>query len=372
MNIGFDAKRIFHNSTGLGNYSREIVKTLSTEFPQHQYYLYNPKPSKKGLYYPKQQHVVEKLPVAALDSLFYNLWRQRNIVHDLKRDGIKLFHGLSGEIPMGLAAHNIRSVVTIHDLIFVRFPQFFKYIDRNIYFKKFKAAAEHADQIIAISEQTKNDVMQFLGAPEEKITVVYQSCDSVFKQKYDHEQKWEVAKKYDLPERFILSVGTVETRKNLLTVVKAMKNIDAHLVVVGSTKSKYAAEVLDYIRTERLGVKITFLKGVSNEELAMIYQLATVFVYPSLFEGFGIPIIEALYSRTPVITTQEGCFKEAAGPGALYARNPLDVADMESKIDLLLKNDNVRLDLADKGHKFVQKFKSETIADEIMSVYGKT
>lgn len=372
MNIGFDAKRVYHNSTGLGNYSREIVTALNEQYPEHQYYLYNPKPNKKVLFDPKQKNVIKRLPASAWDKFFYNLWRQRSIARDLKKDRIELFHGLSGEIPMGLAKHHIRSVVTIHDLIFVRFPQYFKFIDRNIYFKKFAYAAQHADQIIAISEQTKSDIMEFLGAPEEKITVIYQSCHQVFKELYGEDRKLKVANKYQLPKAFVLSVGTVETRKNLFSVVKAMKNIDSHLIVVGSTKSKYAAEVIDYIRKNGLETKITFLKGVSNEELAMLYQLATVFVYPSLFEGFGIPIIEALYSKTPVITTKEGCFREAAGPGALYIQDPMQVTDIEDKTNLLLKNKDLRLDLASKGYKFVQKFKSETIADEIMSVYRKT
>lgn len=372
MNIGFDAKRVFHNTTGLGNYSREIVNALSNQHPEHHYYLYNPKRGRKNLYPIAQKNVVERLPSSALNKFFYNFWRQKNIIRDLKRDKIDVFHGLSGEIPMGLAAQNIRTVVTIHDLIFVRFPQYFKLIDRQIYIKKFKYAAQHADQIIAISEQTKSDIIEFLGAPADKITVVYQSCDPVFKTDYDEQQKLEVARKYNLPERFVLSVGTVESRKNLLSVVKAMKNVDSHLVVVGSTKSKYAAEVIDYVRTNGLESKISFLKGVSNQDLAILYQLATVFVYVSLFEGFGIPIIEALYSNTPVITTQEGCFKEAAGPGALYISDPLQVADIEDKINLLLKNKTLQLDLASKGYKFVQKFKSERIADEIMAVYQKT
>lgn len=372
MNIGFDAKRVFHNSTGLGNYSREIVNALSSQYPEHQYYLYNPKPGKKTLFESTQKNVVERLPSSAFDKFFYNLWRQKNIVGDLKNDKIDLFHGLSGEIPVGLASRHIRTVVTIHDLIFVRFPEYFKFIDRKIYFRKFKYAAEHADHIIAISEQTKQDIVDFLGAPEDKISVIYQSCDQVFKQFYDENQKLQLIKKHELPEHFVLSVGTVEPRKNLLSVVKAMKNVDSHLVVVGSTKSKYATEVMEYIKAEGLEAKVRFLKGISNEELAMLYQLTSVFIYPSLFEGFGIPIIEALYSNTPVITTQEGCFKEAAGPGALYIQNPLQVTEIEDKINLLLKNATLRLDLASKGYKFVQKFNSETIADDMMSVYRKT
>src|SRR5690606_35251410 len=128
------------------------------------------------LFQPENARVVERLPRSRTDRFFYNLWRQRNVIHDLQDDDIRLFHGLSVELPIGLSKHGIKSVVTIHDLIFLRYPELYSRIDRTIYFHKFKYAAHHADRILAISEQTKRDVVEFLKVEESRITVIYQGC----------------------------------------------------------------------------------------------------------------------------------------------------------------------------------------------------
>lgn len=369
MNIGFDAKRVFHNRTGLGNYSRDVVRLLSSRYPKHSYFLYNPKKAKIELDIVGSGNVFEKKPSAATLRFFSSLWRQKYIVKDLTIDNIQLFHGLSGEIPIGLNQEKIRSVVTIHDLIFMRFPHYFSYLDRKIYFRKFKYAAKHADRIIAISEQTKNDIVHFLDVPEEKITVVYQGCQEVFKRPYSDHQKKALIAKYKLPSRFILNVGTVEERKNLWSLIKAVENIETKLIVVGSTKTDYAKQIKRYIAERNLASKVIFLKGISNEELAILYQLADMFIYPSLFEGFGIPIVEALYSKTPVITTLGGCFPEAGGPYSLYLKNPQDPLEIAEKIESILTNAQLGEQIAQDGFEFVQKFNDESIADELMSVY---
>ena len=136
MNIGFEAKRVFHNTTGLGNYSRDLVRLLSQYYPNNKYYLYNPKPAKKSLFSPNNTTVFEKKPSNSFYTKFYNLWRQKGVVEDLVKDQINIFHGLSGEIPRGLAARNIKSVVTIHDLIFVKYPHLYSFFDRKIHFYK--------------------------------------------------------------------------------------------------------------------------------------------------------------------------------------------------------------------------------------------
>ncbi len=369
MNIGFDAKRIFHNKTGLGNYSRDTVRLLNSFYASNKYFLYNPKRSRDHLFASDSTHIIERTPTTGFDKFFYNLWRQKRIVSELVNDQISLFHGLSGEIPMGLAGKDIRSVVTIHDLIFMRFPAYFSFIDRSIYFRKFLCAARKADRIIAISEQTKKDILHFLKVEESKIRVVYQGCQDVFKASYTAAELNDTRAKFSLPEQFILNVGTVESRKNLLTIVKAIQGTDIRLVVVGSTKSDYARQVKDYIREHQLDTNVVFLQGVSNKELAMIYQLADLFVYPSLFEGFGIPIIEALFSGTPVITTKGGCFPEAGGPGAVYLSDPEDPQEMRREIASLLSDEERLAKLAEEGNAFVQKFNDETIAAELMSVY---
>lgn len=368
MKIGYEAKRVFHNKTGLGNYSRDLIRILAYFYPTNEYYLYNPKKSKQTLFEISQENIVEKLPSTTFYKKFYNIWRQKGIISDLKKDNIALFHGLSGELPSGLKKHKIKSIVTIHDLIFVRYPNLYSFFDRKIHFYKFKKAAQETDLVIAISEQTKKDIIDFLKIPEHKIKVVYQGCQAIFKQTFTDNEKREVQKKYNLSSQFLLSVGTVEERKNALTIVKAIKDIDTTLILIGK-ETNYSQEIRNYISENKMENKVVFLKNVSSKELAIIYQLASIFIYPSIFEGFGIPIIEALFSKTPVITNKNGVFPEAGGPNSIYI-DPFDVTDLNSKINMLLRNDKLRKEIADKGFEYVQKFKDEVIAVELMQCYN--
>ncbi|UFH34147.1 glycosyltransferase family 4 protein [Flavobacterium acetivorans] len=368
MNIGFEAKRVFHNKTGLGNYSRDLIRLLSQYFPENNYYLYNPKDSKEVLFTANSKNVFEKKPSTSFYSKFYNLWRQKGVVNDLTKDSVKIYHGLSGELPSGLRSKNIKSIVTIHDLIFVRYPHLYSFFDRKIHFYKFKKAAQQADLVIAISEQTKNDIIEFLKIDPSKIKVIYQGCHAAFKEDYSEKEQKEVSKKFNLPENFILNVGTIETRKNILLAVKAIKKTDSTLVIVGG-ETPYTVEVKNYIKENNLEHKVVFLKGLSINELAILYRLAKVFVYPSLYEGFGIPIIEALYSKTPVITTHSGVFPEAGGPDSIYI-DPTSVSQMEEAINHLLKNTELRTEIARKGFEFVQKFNDEFVVKQLITNYN--
>ena len=368
MNIGFEAKRVFHNKTGLGNYSRDLIRLLSQYYPENFYYLYNPKPAEQNLFKANNTTIFEKKPSSSFYTQFYNLWRQKGIVTDLVNDKIEIFHGLSGEIPRGLRSKNIKSVVTIHDLIFVRFPHLYSFFDRKIHLYKFKKAAQEADLVIAISEQTKNDIIEFLKIDASKIKVIYQGCHAAFKQLFSDKEKKGVICKYHLPENFILNVGTIETRKNILLAVKAIKNINTCLVIVGNETS-YTKEVKSYIKENNIEHKVIFLKGLTINELAIVYQIAKIVVYPSLYEGFGIPIIEALYSKTPVITTRGGVFPEAGGPNSIYV-DPTNVEQMQEAIERLLEDENLRNEIAVKGLEFAQQFNDAIIAKKIIEMYS--
>lgn len=368
MNIGFEAKRVFHNKTGLGNYSRDLVRLLSQYFPENSYFLYNPKPATTaGLFVANDKNVFEKKPSTRFYTKFYNLWRQKGVVNDLIKNKITIFHGLSGEIPSGLKAKNIKSVVTIHDLIFMRHPNLYSFFDRKIHFYKFKKAAQDADSIIAISQQTKNDIVEFLKIDPAKINIIYQGCSPVYKEQFTDNEINRVKVKYKLPEKFILNVGTIEPRKNILSVVKAIKNTTIPLFLIGR-KTAYYKEIENYISQENLN-NITHLSNVTQAELAIIYRLATIFVYPSVFEGFGIPIIEALYSKTPVITNKDGVFPEAGGPNSIYV-DPTNVNEIQNAIENLLHNDDLRTEIAEKGFEFVQQFNDDVIAKEIINLYS--
>ncbi|MDR9400940.1 MAG: glycosyltransferase family 1 protein [Psychroflexus sp.] len=366
MRIGFEAKRYFHNFTGLGNYSRDLIRALAKYHPEHEYYLYNPKKrSDQKIRLPEQAK--EKLPENKFFKKFHHLWRQGMMVNQLKKDDIEVFHGLSGELPNGLAKNRIPSVVTIHDLIFMRYPSYYNFIDRKIYFQKFKSAAQRADKIVAISEQTKKDIIEFLNIKADKIQVIYQGCLPDFKIDYDDGFKSRLRQKYLLPERFLLYVGSIEARKNLKNLIKALPQVNLPLVVVGK-KTAYFEEVKQTIEKHHLDNQVYFPDYLDKKELAALYQMAEVFVYPSFFEGFGIPIIEALYSKTPVVTSQSGCFPEAGGPHSVYV-NPEKPASIAKGIVSIVNQPDKRHFMADEGWKYAQKFNDDVFAQKWITCY---
>ena len=365
MRIGFDAKRVFHNRSGLGNYSRDIVRVLTNYYPSNSYFLYNPKKGKINFATGGNSNIV--YPQGFFSKLFSSIWRRKWITSQLKQDKLDIFHGLSNELPAGTTTTGIKTVVTIHDLIFYKFPQWYKPADRLIHQQKSKQAAVDATHIIAISEQTKKDILEYLPVSAEKISVLYQGCHAAFKNSYSNAEKKQLAEKFNLPSEFILSVGTIEPRKNLLTTVQSLLHHNLPLVVVGK-KTAYFKEIEKFITAHSLQKRIFHLADISMKELAILYQLAFAFCYPSVYEGFGIPVIEALYSGTPVITNKEGCFKEAGGPGSFY----IDCFDFKalSGIIINLQDDELLYnDTVEKGRSYAMQFNDEIIAGRMMRTY---
>ena len=373
MRIGFDAKRAFLNNTGLGNYSRDLIKSLSTNYPNNDYFLYTTKTAKNNLesknIHMKLITAVIKPPQSKIDTLFKSYWRSKKIINDIVEDKIELYHGLSNEIPYGIEKTNVKCIVTIHDLIFLKHPEFFKYIDRKIYFRKVQYACKKSDKIITVSKQTKQDIINFLKIPKDKIEVVYQSCNEIFQKKILKEKKDKISKKYNLPNKFLLYVGSIEERKNLLTILKSLNKLDNQkLVVIGNGK-QYKRICEEYIKKNNLTNKVTFLMNLDIYEISCIYQLAEMLIYPSISEGFGIPIIEALFSNIPVITTNGGCFKEAGGDHSIYI-NPLSVNEMISSILLIQKNKELRTRMKLEGMKHVKKFTTTNTSKQMIDVYN--
>ncbi|WP_343658364.1 glycosyltransferase family 1 protein [Chryseobacterium sp.] len=363
MKIAFDAKRFFHNTSGLGNYSRDLVRILSEYEPENEYLLLNKNKSERG------KEILERSNVHFIETSRGNLSRQLKMGKDAQKQDADIFHGLSGELPLKWDQKPIKKVVTIHDLIFVRYPQYYSFFDRKIHFWKFKKAADAADKIIAISEQTKRDIIQYLKVPENKIEVIYQGCHHAFKEQQSPDLVQAVKEKFKLPERFVLNVGTIEERKNLLNVVKAISGTEIHLVVVGR-RTKYYQKIERFLKKNKMEKQVLFLEGVSMDELAAIYKLADIFVYPSFFEGFGIPVIEALFSKTVVVTSNTSCLPEAGGKDSVYV-NPDNDLDIRAKLKFLWENESERKRREEKGFEFVQKFNDEPIARQLMSFYQK-
>lgn len=368
MRIAFDAKRAFHNTSGLGNYSRDLIRGLVEQYPENDYLLFNPKVSERLAELKGKPQVSEIRPTSALAKKFSSLWRRFSLVKEAEKQKVDIFHGLSNELPSGIQFAKFKKVVTIHDLIFMRYPQWYPFLDKMIYYSKFKMAAQYADKIIAISEQTKLDIVNFFGIPEEKIAVVYQSCHPAFKKTYSEAEKEGVKVKYNLPEKFVLQVGTIEERKNLLYTIEACKTLEEVQLVVIGRKTAYFKTVQNFLDTNNMTGRVHFPEVDSMEELAIIYQLAHVFCYPSVFEGFGIPIIEALYSNVPVITNEQGVFPEAAGPDSYFV-NLAKPEEMTHHIQELFGNETERERGIDKSRTFVSKFDDATILKALYDVY---
>ena len=367
MRIGFDAKRAFFNYSGLGNYSRNIIHYLSYYHPENEYHLYIPYKSLTSSFKDlSDQQII--YPETPLSKLFPSLWRSYFLPARLHSDNIQLYHGLSNEIPFGIHKFKIKSVVTIHDLIFLRHPEWYNPIDRLIYKKKTLYSCRNATRIIAISNQTKDDIIEFYKIDPGKIDVVYQGCDPQFYKESSGSGKEEILKKYNLSAGYLLHVGTVQERKNLLNIVKAIHSgkISKTLVVIGR-QTRYARKVKKYISTHNLK-NIRFLENVPNQDLPALYQMASLFIYPSVFEGFGIPILEALYSRIPVITTSGGCFIEAGGMHSIYI-DPGNIDQISDSIKEVLNNNELRLNMIIKGYDHALRFNDRIIAENIINVY---
>ena len=370
MNIGFDAKRIVQNQTGLGNYGRYVIEILSMFHPDNHYYLFAPKQKKNdrlNLLHSKS-NVAFVFP-SGIDRIIPTIWRTTGVRKDLFNREIAIFHGLSNELPVGIRHLKVKSVVSIHDLIFLRYPEFYNPIDRWIYRWKFQRACRIADKIIAVSECTKRDIMNFFSVPEEKIDVVYQGCHSQFRQIASNEKICEVREKYRLPNRFLLYVGSIESRKNLLLAVKALRRLpeDIHLVAIGKSTS-YQAKVEAYMRQSGLESRVHIRNKFLFSDLPAVYQSATVFIYPSFFEGFGIPVIEAMSCGVPVIATTGSCLEEAGGPDSIYV-NPEDDQELASRILEIANNASLANRMIESGKIYVKRFEDERIASDIIRVY---
>lgn len=379
MNIGFDAKRAFHNGTGLGHYSRTLLHSLSQYYPEHQYYLFNPKPS--GSFEVRGNNLQEILPKGVFSQFFSSAWRSSWVKKDLQRLKIDLYHGLSHEIPMGIQKTGIKSVVTIHDLIHERYPEQYNAIDVKIYRKKFRYACEHADRVIAISEQTKRDIIDFYKIPEKKITVCYQSCNPAFAKAVSDEEKQKAKEKYGLHGQFFLSVGSIIERKNLLNICKAISllrdELDIPLVVIGDG-GRYKEQVKEYVTGNGLSDRIIFLSETfaaksspsfkTAADFPAIYQSAIAMIYPSFFEGFGIPVLEALWSKLPVITSNVSCLPEAGGVGAYYI-NPASAEEIAEAMKKIYSDKQFATAIAEKGWQHAQNFTQQKCAASVMDVY---
>lgn len=368
--IAFDGKRAVMNYTGIGNYSRLALESILPLMPEATLRLYTPQVRRN----PRLQDLLQssrvelQTPDTLGGRLFGSLWRSKWLTEQLLRDKPALYHGLSNELPLGIDKSGIPSVVTIHDLIFLRHPEFYHRADVEICTRKFEYASRVADRVIAISERTKLDLMEFFNTPEEKIRVVYQGCSPIFSEPADDATVKALRARYG---RYIIGVGTIESRKNQLLTVRALNMLpsDVNLVLVGR-RTGYAKQIDSEIKRLGLENRVFFPQNLTMPQIHAHYAAAEVAAYPSFYEGFGIPMLEAVASGTPVVAASGSCLEEAGGPGAIYV-NPNSVEEFAEAANKLLSNRLLREEMVARGRQYITRFAPRNFGRGLIDIYNE-
>lgn len=354
MRIGIDAGSASGASTGIGCYTRNLIeyveKTGEAEFLRFL-------PGKDDL------NTIERIK-----------WENFGLPAKVKKEEIDLLHvpGFAGPLLKG----RNKTVTTVHDLIGMIYPDNLGKISRFYWQRWLPGCVKNSDMIIADSENTKRDIINLLGVSSEKIEVILLAADERFKPIIDTEALGAVREKYELPDEFILGVGTIEPRKNLISLIEAYSEhlnenkTGIKLVLVG--KKAWGMSSVEK-RAKELGVEddVIFTGYIDDEDLPSIYNLAEFFVYPSHYEGFGLPVLEALSCGTPVITSNVSSLPEVAGEAAVYV-SPDDVRGLKGSLLELEENKALREELSGKALERAKLFSWKDTAQKTLDVYRKT
>lgn len=345
MKIGLDAKRAFNNHSGLGVYARCLIEYLEKNIPHKDIILFTPK---KKIWTSNLLTISGKLG---------SLWRSFSIYFDLVKNKIEVYHGLAGELPFFIPKQ-VKAVVTIHDLLFLRFPSDYPWIDRLIYNLKSKYACQRADRIIAVSEVTKNDIIGYYNIPSEKIAVISPSIPALPIVSYERH----------LTNDYIVCISTFIGRKNQEILIHAFEKIANHvsfdLVFIGS--GKLLNHVKSLANQSSYSNRIHFLTGLNDSEKFSYLKHSLFSVYPSLGEGFGIPIIESFSLNKPIILSDTTIHREVAGDAGVYFK----LGSIDDLVDKLMKLYSKQLSPTNEiMQNRLQNFKDEKIYPKLMEIY---
>ena len=350
IKVGFDAKRYFNNTTGLGNYARWLIDGLST-LPQDnlEYLLFTPS---------KRESVSSNTIIEpkGIWKIVKWLWRIKGVNQDLVRKNITVYHGLSNELPFGIHRTKVKTIVTIHDLINLRYPQNYGAFDRLVYKLKLKYAQKHADLIITPSEQTKLDLLHFFKTDEKKIEVIPLSIPQIPAVQQNNETP------------YILCVSSFNKRKNLENLINAYLSIEGEkypLVLAG----KMGEEYTKLARLIQKTASIKLIPNPSTQQIHSLYSGAVFCIYPSIFEGFGIPILEAFSHNKVIATSNTSSLPEVGGDATLYF-NPFNINEIATSIKQL-SSSKARTDFELKIPKQLAKFSSDKLLNKYQNCYIK-
>jgi glycosyltransferase involved in cell wall biosynthesis len=372
--IGIDYTSAVHQQAGIGRYTRELVNALADASPgtfEACYRLFvadsPPRPA-QSLPGPNFTWRTTRLSERWLGRLWYRLALPLPV--ELWAGRLNLFHAADFFLPPTRPA--TRTLVTVHDLSFVRLPaetmpgmsrQLNTWVPRSV---------ARADHVIAVSQATAADLMELYGTPAEKISVLYHGVSPAFRPITDEPRRRAVRQKYGLGERpFILSLGTIQPRKNYMRLVQAFAQLkaDASLVIIGGAGWNSQA-LFDEVARLKLTERVIFPGFAADADLPALYSAATLFVYPSLYEGFGLPALEAMACGTPVIASNASALPEVMGDAGLLF-DPTDVEALAHALTLLLHDESQRQALAAAGLARAANFTWQGMAAQLINLYQK-
>lgn len=375
MKIVAEISSIIYRGTGVGEYIYHLLSNLLKLDKENEYtFFYIGK--KKALEQASDvlaagvKQKIINLP-SALEKLKDKI---RFLAGGILAPGGDIYFNPDFFLPLFLRAR--RKVITVHDLCSILFPHFFVQ-KTSLFAEKIKYSVSSADVIIAVSEQTKNDLVKFLNVPPEKVEVVYNGCGGAFSVKKDPALFEALSRKYKLDSGFLLSVGTLQPRKNYVNLLEAFKKFierrseKLYLVIAGSRGWLYE-DIFKKCRDLSLEGRVIFTGYVSDSELAELYRRCEVFVFPSFYEGFGIPLLEAMNCGAPVVCSNRSSFPEVAGDAAVYF-NPEDAEEISLKIEEVFSDIALRDELVAKGFEKSKLFSWEKSAKQLLQIFkGKS
>ena len=372
MRIGLEITAAVQQGGGIGRYVREMLSALSDIDQSNQYRLFYASKNKSShatLNLPDNFRV-RHLPVN--DIWLARIWQRIRLPLpvELITGFLDIYHSPDFTLPPTLS--DIPTLLTVHDLSFLRDPESAAPGLRGYLEVAVKRSVQLATHVLADSQSTKNDLIELYATPEDKITVLYAGVSSIFRPITDLDQLMKVRKRYKLGDQpFVLSVGTLQPRKNHATLIKAFEltlmDSDYNLVLAGGQGWSYE-EVYDLVRSRGLQHRVLFPGFVADEDLSALYSSADVMAFPSLYEGFGLPVLESMACGVPVLASNISCLPEVAGSAALFV-DPRDVEAMSAAMLKLVSNVDLRETLRKKGFERVEQFSWQSSAANLLRVY---
>lgn len=367
LTIGIDCRMYSSHFTGIGRYVYELVKNLQEIDQRNDYFLFFNEPEFSN-FIPKNPNFQKVL----VNAKHYSISEQTTFLKILNRHKLDLMHFTHFNAPI---LYRRPSIVTIHDLTLHFFPgkKMASFFHRAAYALTIRNATRHAKKIIAVSRNTAKDLQEILHTPLKKVHVIYEGVAPEFQPLTDQTQIQTTLNKYAIKQPFLLYTGVWRDHKNIYGLLEAFSKLlpahpDLQLIITGKTDNIYAQEVLSAIQKFKLENNLVLPGLVAEKELIELINAAYAYIFPSFYEGFGLPPLEAMQCATPAVVSNTSCLPEICGNAALYF-NPYDPDDMAAQMDKILVNPELAADLIKKGLSHVRKFSWSKMAKETHQLY---